>query len=238
MPSVDRRFTDWVDVFEDSATPYLMLDRNLCISGVNEAYRQATLQPADALLRRGMFEAFPDNPETPEAHSVANLSRSLEAVLRFGHRERMAIQRYDVPSRGSEGAFVRKFWRPINSPLHHRSTGVVVGVLHHVEDVTAAVDRAAQGTRPTTVDDCPVDDVAVALAHEQQVTALLRDRSEHLQTALQTSRQIGTAIGIVMSTYKVTYSAAFDMIRTVSQQTNRKVHDIALDILEQGTLDV
>lgn len=238
MPFFDRRFADWVDVFEDSAAPYLMLDRSLCICAVNEAYRQATLQPADALLGRGMFEAFPDNPETPEARSVANLSRSLEAVLRFGQHERMAIQRYDVPSREGEGTFVRKFWRPINSPLHDRSTGVVIGVLHHVEDVTAAVDSGAQGTNATTADDIPVDDVAVALAHEQRVTASLRDRGEHLQTALQTSRRIGTAIGIVMATYKVTYSAAFDMICTHSSQTNRRVRDIALDIVEQGHLDV
>ncbi|RBY75367.1 hypothetical protein DQ239_16975 [Blastococcus sp. TF02-09] len=238
MPSVNRRFTDWVDVFEDSAAPYLVLDRNLCISAVNEAYREATLQVPDALLGHGMFEAFPDNPETPEARSVANLTRSLEAVLRFGQRDRMPIQRYDVPARDNEGTFVRKFWRPINSPLRDRSTGAVVGVLHHVEDVTAAVDRATRGTRPTTADDCPVDDVAVALAHEQQVTAVLRDRGDHLETALQTNREIGAAIGIVMSAYKVTYSAAFDMIRTVSTQTNRKLRDIAHDIVEQGTLDV
>lgn len=238
MPFFDRRFATLVEVFEDSAAPYLMLDRDLCIRGVNEAYRQATLQPAEALLGCGMFEAFPDNPQTPEANSVANLGRSLEAVLRFGRRQRMAIQRYDVPAPGRDGAFVRKFWRPINSPLRDRSTGVVVGVLHHVEDITAAVDRGAQGAVAATVDDCPVEDVAVALVHEQQVTAVLRDHNEHLRTALQTSREIGTAIGIVMSSYKVADSAAFDMICTLSSRTNRKVRDIALDIVEQGHLDV
>lgn len=33
------RFTDWLDVVEDSATPYPVPDRDLCISAVNEAYR-------------------------------------------------------------------------------------------------------------------------------------------------------------------------------------------------------
>ena len=238
MPFCDRRFAELVDVFEDSAAAYLMLDRNLCIRAVNESYRQATLQPAEALLGCLVFEAFPDNPQTPEACSVANLGRSLEAVLRFGTRQPMAIQRYDVRSPDREGTFVRKFWRPINSPLHEKSTGVVVGVLHHVEDVTAAVDRCAQQAVATTVDDCPAEGLATALAYEQQVTAALRDRTRHLETALGTSRQIGTAIGIVMSRCKVTDSAAFDMICTLSNETNRKVRDIALDIVDQGHLDV
>lgn len=105
-------------------------------------------------------------------------------------------------------------------------------------DIAAAVDRGAQGPVVTTADGCPVADVAAALARERQVTAELRDHNEHLRTALQTSRQIGTAIGIVMSGYKVTDRAAFDMICALSSRTNRKVRDIALDIVEQGHLDV
>ena len=46
----------------------------------------------------------------------------------------MALQRYDVRV-PETGAFVGKNWLPTNSPVHDPD-GRVVGVLHHVEDVS------------------------------------------------------------------------------------------------------
>ncbi|GAA0615847.1 hypothetical protein GCM10010174_37220 [Kutzneria viridogrisea] len=48
----------------------------------------------------------------------------------------MGVQRYDVPSPDGSSAFVPMTWAPVNSPLTDPG-GHVVGVLHHVEDVTA-----------------------------------------------------------------------------------------------------
>jgi len=237
VPYHDRRFVEWAttEAFRASAAPYLVLDRDLRIRAVNEAYERATLQPAEALLGTEMFEAFPDNPQAPEAQAVANLSRSLETVLQPGKRQRMAIQRYDVPAPEGDGTFVRKVWRPINSPL--RDGMAVVGVLHHVEDITAVVERTAAKPVEQAADRA-VEDVAAALAHERQVTAALRNQAENLKTALQSSREIGMAIGVVMASCKVTETAAFDMMRSVSQETHRKIRDIARDIVEQGHLAV
>lgn len=234
----DRRFVEWArrESFAASAAPYLILDRELRIRAVNEAYQRVTLQPAEALLGTAIFEAFPDNPNAPEAQSVANLSRSLEKVLQLGKRHWMAIQRYDVPAPGRDGSFVRKVWRPINSPLRDGIT--VVGVLHHVEDVTAAFDKTCTEAVAGSDGDGPVANIAAALAHERQVTAALRTKAENLNTALQSSREIGMAVGIVMSSCKVTETAAFDMMRSVSQETHRKIRDIAADIVEQGHLDL
>jgi hypothetical protein len=193
------------------------------------------MQPADALVGQHVFEAFPDNPKAPEARSVANLSESLESVLRLGRQHRMAIQRYDVPAPERNGSFIRKVWRPINSPLRDGPT--VVGVLHHVEDVTAAVDVGAAVTDEAATVAPPAQDIVIALAHEREVTAALRTKAENLEIALRSSREIGIAIGIVMSNHKVTETVAFDMMRTVSQRTNRKIRDVVADVLEQGCLD-
>jgi hypothetical protein len=231
------RFVESVtnQAFVASAAPYLVLDRELRIRAVNPAYEQATLQPASALLGCNVFDAFPDNPETPDSHSVANLTRSLETVLRLGRRDRMAIQRYDVPSPTRDGTFLRKVWSPTNSPL--RDADGTMGVLHHVEDVTAMVGPGV-GAGETAIDRSTVAELVAALAREQRASSALDIENANLRIALQTNRQIGMAVGIIMSRHKVTEATAFGMLREVSQHTHRKVRDIALDIIEQGYLHV
>lgn len=61
-------------------------------------------------------------------------------------------------------------------------------------------------------------------------------QNQHLNTALTTSRQIGAAIGILMTTYKITTDDAFALLRRVSQQTNRKLRDIADTVTTTGRL--
>lgn len=86
------------------------------------------------------------------------------------------------------------------------------------------------------------DSVGVGLllaTHAAAVVALRdnRDRAEHLQRALQSNRDIGVAIGILMAAHKVTRQQAFDLLRIASQHTNRRLHDIALEVADTGTLE-
>ena len=73
------------------------------------------------------------------------------------------------------------------------------------------------------------------LAHQVMV---LRERTMHLERALETSRDIGVAMGIVMAREKVTRQCAWDMLRMVSQHRNRKVSAIAAEVIETGELPV
>ncbi|HKX15415.1 MAG TPA: ATP-binding protein [Propionibacteriaceae bacterium] len=57
-----------------------------------------------------------------------------------------------------------------------------------------------------------------------------------LQQALQTNRTIGTAMGIVMASYELDANRAFKVLVRTSQQTNRKLHDIATDVVSTGVL--
>ncbi len=70
------------------------------------------------------------------------------------------------------------------------------------------------------------------------VLALLstREQAGSLETALQNSREIGTALGILMAQRKITHEAAFDLLRTASQQLHRKLRDLAADVVQTGTL--
>jgi GAF domain-containing protein len=61
-------------------------------------------------------------------------------------------------------------------------------------------------------------------------------KTDNLEVALESSRQIGTAIGILMSSRLITADRAFDELRTVSQHTHRKIRDVAAEVMETGAL--
>jgi len=124
--------------FDASRHPYMLLDPGpgLLIVDINDAYAAATLVSRGDVVGRSLFEIFPDNPDDPLADGVSNLYSSLRIVGETGQAHAMAIQRYDI--RDTDGTFVERHWQPINSPIHD-TTGHLVYLLHHVEDVTAQV---------------------------------------------------------------------------------------------------
>ena len=69
------------------------------------------------------------------------------------------------------------------------------------------------------------------------VTAAIdRERVVNLERALESNRDIGTAMGVIMGLHKVTRERAFDLLRAASQNQNRKLRDVAADVIELGTL--
>ena len=108
----------------------------LHIVDINDAYGRATFTNRNDVVGRSLFEIFPDNPDDELADGVSNLYASLRTVVRTGQPHAMAVQRYDI--RDLQGQFVERHWQPINSPVHD-GDGLLIYLLHHVEDVTADV---------------------------------------------------------------------------------------------------
>ena len=67
---------------------------------------------------------------------------------------------------------------------------------------------------------------------------LASDRARNLERALVTNREIGVAIGVLMHEHRLTQVQAFDVLRAASQDSNRKLADIAMDVVETGTLSI
>jgi hypothetical protein len=191
--------------FEAADSPYLIVDRKLRICAVNPAYETATAYPRTVLLGEQLFDVFPDNPRLPDADGVANLSASLETVFRTGGRDRMSLQRYDVRDRHAPERFVRKLWRPVNSPISDER-GRTVAVLHHVEDVTDFFPPISED---------------------------LRRQVDTLREALDTNRHISVAIGLVMAATGADRGAAFQLLLKQSQNSNRKLREIAVELVAQ-----
>jgi hypothetical protein len=62
------------------------------------------------------------------------------------------------------------------------------------------------------------------------------DRSDNLVRALGSNREIGMAMGVLMARHHVTRDEAFAMLRHTSQDSNRKVADVAARVVDTGEL--
>jgi PAS domain-containing protein len=132
--------------FEASQRPYLIVDPRpgLHIVDINDAYAKVTMTERGRIAGERLFDIFPDNPDDLTANGVSNLYKSLQAATETGRPHAMAVQRYDV--RDASGEFVVKFWQPVNTPILDER-GNLMFIVHHVEDVTEALQAAQRPPR-------------------------------------------------------------------------------------------
>ena len=132
--------------FEAAPMPLLLLDPGpgMRIVHANQAYAEATMINPGRVAGEKLFDVFPDNPGDPLADGAANVFDSLRVVAETGQSHTMAVQRYDV--RNLEGAFVERYWRPVNSPVLD-DKGDVAFILNQVVDVTSHFPREAPWRR-------------------------------------------------------------------------------------------
>lgn len=123
-------------LFESVPGLYLVLNPDLTIVAVSDAYLRATMTKREDILGRGIFDVFPDNPDESGATGVRNLRASLDRVLRDKVSDTMAVQKYDIRKPASQGgAFEERYWSPINSPVLAPDKSVA-WIIHRVEDIT------------------------------------------------------------------------------------------------------
>ena len=138
---------DFKALFESSPGCFLVLDPQLHIVAVTDAYLLATMTERSAIVGRHLFEVFPDNPDDPDADGVAKLGASLARVIRDQLADSMDVQHYDIRRPADQGGdFEVRYWSPVNSPVLD-SAGEVIYIIHRVEDVT---DRVAAETELAT----------------------------------------------------------------------------------------
>ena len=87
--------------------------------------------------------------------------------------------------------------------------------------------------RPGSFDDRSFEQAAVFASFAGTALAAIEaaEQARQLQDGLLSNREIGIAIGILMSYHRVGADDAFAILRRTSQQTNRKLRDVAADVL-------
>jgi GAF domain-containing protein len=181
------------------------------------------------VLRRG-------KPETPAATDA--VSAAVDAVqYETGEGPCLsAIVTADLFRTGDLAAETRwpKFSRPAVERTGVRS--VLAYRLFTEEDTLGALNLYSR-ERDAFGDDS-VGVGTILTAHAALAFARARERAQisGLEQAVASNRAIGMAIGILMAIGHVGQDEAFDLLRTVSQRTNRKLREIADDVVHTGQL--
>lgn len=173
--NVTKTEPDYRRLFHAAPGLYLVLDRDLRIVAVNEAYARATKTRRDEILGRHIFDVFPDNPGDPAAEGVRNLKASLKRVLQTGQADAMPVQKYDIRRPVEEGGgFEARYWSPLNTPVTNED-GQLTYIIHRVEDVTEFVRLKQQGIEDERLNDSLRQQ---ALRMETEVFARSREVAE------------------------------------------------------------
>lgn len=117
MPLNKRPSPDTLAALEKAPNMYLVLSPELYILTASDLYLEATMTTREAIQGKHIFEAFPDNPDFPDADGVQNINASLQTVLRTKKPDRMPVQRYDVPDTAQPGKFIQRYWDPSHTPV-------------------------------------------------------------------------------------------------------------------------
>ena len=145
MDKFDKDDIDYRAIVEGLPGLFLILNPELIIIGVSDAYARATMTRRETMLGKHLFEVFPDNPDDPAADGVHNLRASLQRVLKSATPDTMAVQKYDVRKPEDEGgAFEERYWTPTNAPVLD-ANGKIRYIIHKAEDVTEFIRLKQKG---------------------------------------------------------------------------------------------
>lgn len=117
-----------------SHNPYVLLDRDLTLVWMNDAYLRATNRRREDLVGRTMFDAFPSDPESEGRRLLAG---SFAQVMRTGEVDEIALIRYDIAA--PDGTMETRYWSATHTPLP-AADGTVGHILQHTVDVTELHD--------------------------------------------------------------------------------------------------
>ena len=117
-------------LFNLSPNPYVLLDRDLRIAGMNRAYLAATMRRENDILGQKMFEVFPSDPDSPSGRL---LRQSFAKVFELGEIDNLPLLLYPISA--PDGTMENRYWSATHTPIKN-AVGEVAFVLQHTVDVT------------------------------------------------------------------------------------------------------
>jgi signal transduction histidine kinase len=129
---------DYQRFFETLPGVCAILSPDFRVLAVNEAFERASMRPKEAVIGRVLFEAFPHNPDDDPSEGMNKLRESLERVRNTRLPDALPFYRYDIESPVDRGAYLERYWSPVNTPVL-ADDGELQFIIHHAEDVTDIV---------------------------------------------------------------------------------------------------
>jgi signal transduction histidine kinase len=213
---------DLLPVFNAQPGATLLLSPEWIIMGASDDYLAATLTQRDSLVGQFIFDAFPDNPQAPEANGVANVRASLLRVMATKQPHEMAPQHYDVPDRTQSGRFIERHWQLRHTPVLD-AAGEVQFIIQSVQDITAGKLSEQQ--------------LRELQAREQAALAEADAQRQHLHDVL-----------MALPAYAATYRGpnhVYDLVSTNYQQlfpgrsiSGQSIRDFLPELAGQGVFEL
>lgn len=130
------KLSDYQALFRASPYPYLVMAPDLTIIGASGAYLRSVQRTEEEIIGRYVFEAFPENPDAPEATNISEVKASLLRALAKGEPDTTAFVRYAVPVETPEGRkFDERYWSTVHTPVLDED-GKPMFVVQNPVDVT------------------------------------------------------------------------------------------------------
>lgn len=127
-----------IKIFETLPGLILLLSPSLVIKAATNAYLLETLTTREGVIGKYVFDAFPDNPNRPDASSKSNLMDSFRVVLSSGKPHKMDVFQYDIPDPGNPGGFKERYWSTCNTPVLNEQ-GEVIYIIHETANVSEEI---------------------------------------------------------------------------------------------------
>lgn len=120
---------DFEKILGVSPNPYVVLDPDLVLVWMNDAYLAATMRSREDIIGRMMFDTFPSD-QASESYQL--LQSSFDRVRRTCETDEIALIRYDIAN--ADGGIDTRYWSATHTPLCE--DGELRYILQHTVDVT------------------------------------------------------------------------------------------------------
>ncbi|MHB2167477.1 ATP-binding protein [Alsobacter sp. R-9] len=131
---------DYRALFASAPNPYVLLDPALRIVDMNDAYLAATMSRREAIVGKGIFDAFPDGEPDAGGRGSEIVRQSLLKVVEDGRPDHLPVVAYSI--RTASGAFERRMWSATHVPILDER-GRTAFVLQNTVDITDVIRRQA-----------------------------------------------------------------------------------------------
>jgi len=172
-------------LFRVTPYPYLVMSPDLTIVAASGAYLRSVRRTEEDIVGRYVFDAFPEDPDNPDATNIGEVRASLLRALAKGEPDTSAFVRYAVPVQTPDGVqFEERYWSTVHTPVLGED-GKPVLVFQNAMDVTELYRFDEQSRVATLQLTPPGDDNAGNFNRAQMHAALsriLNNEREHLRS--------------------------------------------------------
>ena len=219
---------DLDQLFNLSPNPYVILDPDLKMVGMNDAYLAVTMQTRDALIDRNMFDMFPSDPAS--AHGSL-LRQSFAKVLATGQVDHLPLIPY--PISGPDGVLTERFWSATHTPIKD-ADGRVSLILQHTVDVTEL--HLLRQAAPSSAWQIQTDVMKRADAVQGENRALGQER-EHLRRLFEQAPGFMAVLQEPQHIFQITNSAYKALVGR-DDLVGKPVRDALPELTGQGFLEL